>query len=216
MELLGPALFGVKAAEIYHQKGCEFPFIDWIGGVTFACRIVNCGGFIFRTEIGVAMFQTVVAQAAALAVKEIVPLLYRDEEPGESGTVDTAHFFQFVCPGVKYFRRIDGQRLVGTKGGINFCGQVALGDFFVVIEGVGGIVSRADHRHPELFEDAMRRKLGRLQFFVCGLPDSLGSVLAQKFIDVEITLQLEVAPMVNRTAQGMRYGARPCHKLLLR
>ena len=74
-----------------------------------------------------------------------------------------------------------------------------------MLQRVGRIIRRANHRHPILFEDGMHGHFG--QPGVGCIPNLLRGGFVQKLGDAEEPFQFEVGPVVERIAQRVRHGA---------
>ena len=80
---------------------------------------------------------------------------------------------------------------------------------------IGRIVGCTDNLYSELLQNSVCRQILR----ECGigtLPDRLGRVLIEQVSDSEVALQFEVSPVVERIAQRVGNGSRPCQKFLVR
>src|ERR1700678_1732841 len=66
------------------------------------------------------------------------------------------------------------------------------------------IVRGADYRHLEFLDDSLCREI--LKAFVCLFPNPGSGRLIEKLGNIEITLQLEMGPMVERVADSGRNG----------
>jgi hypothetical protein len=78
------------------------------------------------------------------------------------------------------------------------------------------IVGGADRLDAELAEDPLRAQLRRFQRLVRAVPHAVGALLIQQFVDAEVTLQLEMRPVIERIAQRLRHRLRPRKKLVAR
>ena len=59
----------------------------------------------------------------------------------------------------------------------------------------------------ELRQDAVGAQIAGGEPGVGPLPDSRRAALVEQLVEAEVTLQLQVRPVVERVAQGVRHGA---------
>ncbi len=97
---------------------------------------------------------------------------------------------------------IDG--LVRTEGRADLEAEVLyLRELLVPLKRIDRIIGRADESDIGLSDDAADRQIGiMLQHVGCLVPDLLRVVHGQGLIDAEILLQLQIAPVVHRVADG--------------
>src|ERR1051326_317585 len=62
----------------------------------------------------------------------------------------------------------------------------------------------------------MRTQIVAAKKLVGAIPDSGSATLVEEIVDLEISLQLEMGPMVKRVAERVRYRPSPGEKLLAR
>ena len=85
----------------------------------------------------------------------------------------------------------------------------------VRLQVVDGIVGAADHLHVVLREQPLRRELRLRQPAVAVFVDLLGGVRPEQLArHAERELQLQVRPVVERVAQGLRHRRRPRRELV--
>ena len=79
---------------------------------------------------------------------------------------------------------------------------------------IGGIVGGAHNFHVKLLQNCVRGQLLRKQS-IGALPDSGGRGFIQKIRNAEISLQLEMGPMIERVAQRVGNGSCPSQKFFI-
>ena len=120
-----------------------------------------------------------------------------------------------VHPRIELGGVIDLERPIGTERGINLRRDPGRGNRSMVIERIGRIVGRAHRADVERPQDAMGGQLIRAQPLVGRLPDRRRRLLVEQIVDAEVTLQLQVCPVIQRIAQAARHGRRPGEELLI-
>jgi hypothetical protein len=107
------------------------------------------------------------------------------------------------------------ERLVGPPGRIDAgVGIRAAGEGTVWFQGIGRIVGRAHHRDPESSQEAEGSEPVFLKASVRVVEDAPGAGGREEGVNSERALQLELGPVVQRVAQGVRDRARPGLELL--
>ena len=86
----------------------------------------------------------------------------------------------------------------------------------VMFEVVHRIIRGADDLDLHFFQDALGRERGRGEFFIRLLPDFFRRGFAEQVGDAEITLQLQVRPMIQGIAQRVGNGLGPGDELVMR
>ena len=85
-----------------------------------------------------------------------------------------------------------------------------------MFEGVRRIVRGADHHYFEMAKDGMSPQILRFQLGIGLLPDFGSGILIDEEVYPEIPLKFEVAPMIERVAQGIGNGAAPSQVFFVR
>ena len=86
----------------------------------------------------------------------------------------------------------------------------------MVRQAVCRIVGSAERSDIELAKNAEYPQVVGCQQVVAMLPDLFGIGLVEQAIEAEVALQLKVAPVVERVAQGVRHGLGPRQELVMR
>ena len=73
------------------------------------------------------------------------------------------HLVEVFEPALKEVRAIDGERFIGTEGGVNLGGVVAGIVGSVMFEGIVGVIGRAHGRDIEFLEETLGGKVGGLE-----------------------------------------------------
>src|SRR5580704_13977317 len=144
----------------------------------------------------------------------VVTLAKSIEEAVEIPYIKVGCFRQFLQPGEK-FRSADGKSLVGTEGRKDSSCEIRLRDRPVITQVVGRIVSSTDDFHMEFLQDALRCQVAS-QSRIGAFPNGWGGDFIEQVRDAEIALEFEMGPVIERIAQGIRNGARPRQKFLVR
>ena len=85
----------------------------------------------------------------------------------------------------------------------------------MVAQVVGGVIGGANDLHVKLAKNAVGGQIvGKSR--IRALPDGRSRFLLQHFADYDIAMELEMRPVINRIAQRVRDGARPCQELFVR
>ena len=101
---------------------------------------------------------------------------------------------------------IDLDRLIGTEGRKNLGREVT--KLLVVLKSIRGIVCGADHLNVRSLYKLLRSELVLSKTLIDSVPDSLAGILGESLVDIEISLKLEVSPVIKRVADKKRNGAR--------
>ena len=99
------------------------------------------------------------------------------------------------------------ESFVRPEGRINPRRQPRFPDPHMRLQGICGVICRADDRDPirrENIMDAHRREL-RISL----LPNFLRRTRIDRGLETEVTLQLKMRPMIQRIAQGVWHGRTP-------
>ena len=70
----------------------------------------------------------------------------------------------------------------------------------MVLQRVCRIVSGASYMDVELLENVLRREVFGLQLLSSALPNGFGGLLVEQSVDIEVALQFEVRPVIERIA----------------
>src|SRR5207248_6448869 len=163
-----------------------------------------------------AIIKSVVRETAALLVEVIVTTAQRVEKVREARDGDVCAGGETVNPSIEGLRIVGTQGAVRPEGWIDACFQLRSRDAAMIFEAVSRIIGGADCAYLEALEDPLCG-----EFVVAGqesvgpLPDLGSSVFVEQLVDSEIALQLEVGPMIERIAQGVRHSAGPGEKLFI-
>ena len=159
------------------------------------------------------MIQSMVGEAAAQGMKEVVPIVQRPQQAAQVAHIDVGNLRKLLDPSQELCIA-DGQSLVRAKRRKHLRVQRRLRDRPMMPEVVGGIVSGAHNLDVEFLQNCLSGQPLR-ERGVRPLPDGRRGCLIQQFVDSEVALQFEVRPMVERIAQGVRNGSRPGQKFLV-
>ncbi len=107
--------------------------------------------------------------------------------------------------------RIDGESLVRPPARQHFDSETAIvGDRPMMTQIVDRIVGGADHFHVHLLHDAARAKRILRQQRIAALPDFIRRGRRQQHIrDAERAAQLQMRPVIERVADGVRHRGGP-------
>ena len=160
-------------------------------------------------KIREAMVHAVVGKAATLRVKKIMPRTQRAQKIRKARDINITRTGETRDPRLEHFRRIDRQRFVRAKRGQHPRRQSRGGNGLVRLQVVRRAVRGAKRIDVEFFQDALRGQFRRGELFVGALPDARRAGFIQQFIDAEITLQLQMSPVIKRIAQRVRHRRGP-------
>ena len=110
------------------------------------------------------------------------------------------------------FRTLDGHGTVRTPGRDNLHAEGMLGNHLVITKVVGGVVGGAHHLHVEPLDERLSAELRRSQLGVALLEDFTGRGGRQELVYAEHAAQLQVRPVVERVAHGVRNSLGPLLK----
>ena len=85
----------------------------------------------------------------------------------------------------------------------------------MVFKSIGRIVGSAYSLNAGADDEISRAVLGLCKKLVALLPNARCRLLCKRFVNVEISLELKVSPMVHRIADKARDGSRKCEELLV-
>ncbi len=212
MELLRPAARSVPAPELQHEVGAVARLLLDRGDPARPRRGEHPARLGMGARFSQGRLQTVVREPASGRVEIVVPTLQRGEQVVEGLDHTARDAAQPFEPGIERLGGIDAQRPVGPVGRIDPGLQAARADLRMMLERIRRIIGRADHRHLRTGQKVMhaqRRQAG------VGLSPNFGRARAvQEDVHPEVALQLEMRPMVERIAQGMRHRLRPSLEFL--
>ena len=216
VELHGPAFGGIEAADVQHDVAGELVLLLRSGGGATAGFLEDAFGLGIADEVGVAVVQTVIAEATADAVEEVVTLRERFEQRGVVFHVEAAGGAEFVAPGVPGLGCMHGEGFVGTEGGIDTDFKTIGGALLMMREVVDRIVGGAEGADLEFFQDAAGAHVLLREHGLGLFPDGGSGLLVEEFVDAEVAFQLDVSPVVERVAQGLRHGFGPGEEFIAR
>ena len=151
--------------------------------------------------------QTVIRDPAAERGKEREALLQNADQL--SIARNAAEFCKIVY--IIFF--LDAQRPVRAEAGQDLHAEARVfGDFFVPLQAVRRIVRSAEGLYVR-FLDQLPGGQGP-QFFVAELPDFFRRVAVQDAFIAEVLFELQMAPVIERVADGKRERLRPFLELL--
>ncbi len=196
-----------------HEKGRELLMLLRRRGQSLTRAIENDGGRGGRAEIRIAVIQAVIGEARADGMEIIVALTQRIGEGLETVDFNVAGGGEAVNPRVEHFWLVNRERFIRAIGGQYARDQTRRGDCLVTGQIVSGIVGSAQRGHLEFREDAVRVKLVGSQHFAGAIPNVLGIGGVQQVVNLEVALQLQMGPVIQRIPQRVRNGAGPCQEL---
>ena len=216
VQLHGPAVLRIQPAQEQHHAGGEPDLFVQRGRLPGARFRENLRGSLLAAEFPVAVVQAVVGKPAPHPVEVLQAPAQGLEEIDEAPDLDARRRPQPLRPGVERGGQVNVQRLVGPERGEDTGLQPGGGNLLVMRQIIGRVVGGAQRFHPELAEDPLGAQLRRGQQFI-GPPPHVGPrAFVQQAIDAEVACQLQVGPVVERVAQGVRRRPRPGHELLKR
>ena len=114
---------------------------------------------------------------------------------------------------VKVIGLLDPQSSVGPEAGQHLHAEALVpGDLFVPLEGIRRVVGGAEGFHVRVHDQLPGGK--RFQLLVAELPDLLCRIAVERAFIAETALQLQVAPVVKRVADGKAERLRPLLEFL--
>lgn len=154
------------------------------------------------------MRKAMVRQPGAGLMEGRMPLLQGGQEVIQPTNRGCARLFQALEPIIEDLGMVHQQGLVRTVGRIDSKAGIAGVDRAMMAEIVAGIVGRANGTDIEFSQDALGAEEIILQGAVGPQPDGVGRILVQRRVHIEVALQFEVGPVIQRIAQ--REGNRLC------
>ena len=117
---------------------------------------------------------------------------------------------------VQIVRLFNVHRLVGSPGGqYLYIKALVFRDLFVPFQRIDGIIGGADQCHIALADQIAHAHGGLLQFGIAQIPDLVGGSLAQHAGVSEVSLQLQMAPVKQRVADGLAQTLGPFAELFV-
>jgi hypothetical protein len=216
VKLLGPAGFVIQLAEQRHHVNGEPVTVFGINLVAVAGGLEDLLRFLLRAGDGGQVGQAMVAEARAHGVEEGVAGAEGVGQAVELVTLDAGGRAELIEVRIPHLGVGQVVGLVGAEGGVD--GGVGVRRLvtqrLVVFQRVGRVVGGADEGHIEPLQDRGHVHLGDLPIGL--VPDLLRGVFIERLVDVEVPLQLQRRPVVERIAQGVRDRPRPGHELVIR
>ena len=163
----------------------------------------------------IEFLDTMVAQTAAHFMEEIVTLLKRIHHILEGGNRHTSNLTKLINI-VGKVGLLDIHSLVGTPGRNHASILLAfsLGIFNMIVEIIDGIICRAYGLNMIATHKTACGIFGIiLQFVITLVEDFTGCLWRKKFCNAKACLQLQVCPMIQGIAEGVRNGLSPLLKL---
>ena len=207
MELFYPALLRIQPAAVDHDEGGEFLLLLRGDLLIEAGLVINTGRFRFRAEGAGGLRQTVVAETAADGMEGIVALFQRGDQALEGANIGIGRGGKFFDVDIEERCLVNLKQIVRAECWQDPGADVGGGDGFVMCQGIGGIVCGADHLHLKICQDSAGAPVRIGEAGVGLLPDAGRGFRGQQFIDAEITLQFNMAPVEERVPQAIRNGA---------
>ena len=149
-------------------------------------------------------------------LKEIDPVIQGLADIGCGLDFNAGSFGKFI----HVFREallLDIHGLVRTEGRADQKTEILLGgQLLMPFQRIGRIIGSADIFHIGLLNDAADGQVGVLLEHLAGfIPDFPGILGSQGLVDAEISLQLEVAPVVHRISDGHFQSFCKCKELVI-
>ena len=147
--------------------------------------------------------QRVIGQARAVRVEEIETGFQRLHHAFQIQAVNAGDAGQTVHV-IHKAAALDVEHLVGTPSRIHLelAGRI-LRNLDLMLQIVHRIIGRADDLHAEFLDQAAAAVFLRRQQRVCAVPDILGGLFAQDFLDAEHAAQLQMRPVEHRVADAV-------------
>jgi hypothetical protein len=108
------------------------------------------------------------------------------------------------------------QRAVGAERRIHAGGELRSTNLRVIPKIVSRVIGGALYPDRELLQDAVGRQAARLKLLVRPGPDALGGARVEQIADIEVALQLQMGPVIQRVAKAARYRRGPGLELVER
>ena len=213
--MFGPAFFRVETAKEQHQKAGELCRFLGRHVLPRANLREDAFGFGWRAGIGGAVVQSVVGKTAPLLMETVVTFLQGVEKIGKLGYIHVRRRTEFVSPLVESFRILRLESPVWAEGRKYPGGEAGGGNLLMVLQRIGGVVGGANYPDVELFQDSVGGTVRLEQPTIGFLPRRLGGRLVQQRIDLEVSFELQMSPVIQRIAQGVGNRPRPGHELFV-
>ena len=215
MELRGPVRRRVRLQALVEPRALELERLLGRHGLAAARLLEDAAHLGLRVGRGEHLRDAVVAHHAAGLREKRVARGHRGEEvvPGLHGRLRGGG--ELVHPRVPRLRVLDLRRLVAAPRGQDLRAERLFRDGEVVLEGVDGVVRRADHLHVRLLHEPARREVLPAQLRVALLPDLRRRRGRQALRHPEVARELEVGPVEERVLeQALHRGGERVELLL--
>src|SRR6266851_2531005 len=216
MQLLGPALFGVQVAEEQHEKGSKLFLLVACSRFSCACLVEDCCCLMFGARRRMTVGETVIGESSSLRVEEIMALLQGVQQGRERIDIHIAGFLEKRNPRIELDRFVHLQGPVRTKGGINSEILLTAINALMTAQVIARVVGGAYRADKKLSQNPLRAERPTRQQGIRVTPDRWSSTFIKEIIDFEITLQLQMGPLIKRIAKGEGNGTGPGQKGFVR
>src|SRR5688572_22532761 len=149
---------------------------------------------------GITPVEAVVRQPATDVMERLMTLSERIEQIVQAVDLDISRAGKAIDPCVEDVGLMHVEHAIWTECGIDPGFESTGSDSFVMRERLGWIVRGAYGLDAEFSQNPVRAQLRRPECRVRALPDCTGARWVQQFVHVEVALQLEMSPVVERTA----------------
>ncbi len=215
VQLLRPSALRVQVAEQQHKVGGEPVVLLRVSRVTASSPVENGNRPRLRTGGGIAVRKTMVGEPPSRLVERFMAPRERLDQIPQAHDCDVCLCPEPVDPRVENRRLVHLQRTVRTEGRVDPGPEPGSPNRLMVLQRIGGIVCRAERPYVELAEDAVGGEGVILEPLTRAFPDARGCRRIEKLRDVEVSLQLEVRPVIQRVPQALRDGLRPGEKFVV-
>src|SRR6266702_3111457 len=202
MQLLGPAAFSVQVAEEQHEKGSKLFVLVASCRFSCACFAENFFSLTFCARRRMTVGETVIGESSSLRVEEIMALLQGVQQGRERIDIHIAGFLEKLDPRVELDRFEHLQGPIRTKGGINPEILLTAINALMTAQVIARVVGGADRADAKLSQNPVGAERTASEQGIGVTPDRWGSTFIQEIIDFEITLQLQMCPLIKRIAKG--------------
>src|SRR5262249_45064763 len=143
-----------------------------------------------------------------MIVKILMTLSQCVKKIGKARDVRVRRSRELICPVVEQCWVFDVKRPIRTECR-KYCGRdPCVLDAFVMLERGNRIVRGTDVDNTELLQDPLHGQIYLRELFVRAIPDLFRGVLVEQLVNAEVTLQLQVRPVIQRITKCVRDG--PC------
>ena len=215
MQLHHPVHALVLAGHIGHKGELEPVFVLRGGDFSGQAGLEDGLHLVVRRGGVHHVVQRVVAQHALVLGEVGHALFQRFPEGGKAVDIDAGDLGE-LGDVVQVRVLLQVHRLVGTPGGQHGSLEGGVGgQLLVPLQGIHRVVGGADGLDIGHVDEAAHAVARLVQLLLGQLPDLLGGVLVQDALVAEEAAQLQVAPVVQRVADGLSKHLGPLHELLL-